>query len=238
MNASRYERQLLLEGWGESTQNKLSQKTVFVAGAGGLGAPVIHYLAAAGIGKLRICDSDRVEISNLNRQVLYTENELDEPKARAALKRVSKLNAEIDVEALEERVDASNVNELIAGSDIVVDCLDNYASRLVLNQFAVNTGTPLVHAGVQAMYGQLTFIHTPITPCLRCLLPDKITELSPKPIVGAAAGVMGGLQAMEAIKYLTGMGTNLANEMLLWDGADMNWQVVPIHRDTDCPVCS
>lgn len=238
MNRSRYQRQLLIDGWSESIQNALQNKTVFIAGAGGLGAPVIAYLAAAGVGTLRICDSDDVEISNLNRQVLFTEGELGEPKAQSALKCISKLNPEINGEAFAERIDSSTVERLIGKSDVVVDCCDNYKTRLVLNQFAVSNGLPFVHAGVQAMQGQLTFIHTPETPCLRCLLPEKIEELSPKPIVGAAAGVMGSLQAMEVIKFLTGTGDVLKNRMLLWDGVAMIFQVIPVQRNKDCPICS
>ena len=238
MNPLRYERQLLLDGWDESVQAKLGEKTAFIAGAGGLGAPVIHYLAAVGVGTLRICDADHVEISNLNRQVLYTEEDLEQPKAQAVVNRISKLNPEITIEAFEERVDDDNIEVLAGGSDILVDCLDNFKSRMMLNRFAVSTGIPLVHAGVQAMHGQLTFIHTPETPCLRCLLPERIEELSPKPIVGAAAGVMGALQAIEAIKYLTGIGTNLKGRIWVWDGMDSTWEVLPVERKTDCPVCS
>lgn len=216
----------------------LGEKTVFVAGAGGLGSPVISYLAAAGVGTLRICDADRVERSNLNRQILYTQDVLGEPKAQSALAQMSRLNPEVNVKAFDVRLEAENAAKLIGQADILMDCLDNYESRLVLNQFAVKNSIPLVHAGVQAMHGQLTVIHTPETPCLRCLLPKKTEEISPKPIVGAAAGVVGSLQALEAIKYLTGIGTTLKGRLLMWDGMQMNSQIVPIKRRDNCPICS
>lgn len=234
----RYQRQLILEDWGEDGQKKLEEATVFVAGAGGLGAPVIYYLAAAGIGHLRICDADVVELSNLNRQILYTKNEISHSKVNSAINRVAQLNENVNLISLHNKIDEGTVEELVANANVIIDCLDNYKSRLVLNKFAVEKSIPLVHAGVQGMYGQVTFIHTPETPCLSCLLPEQISELSPKPIVGATAGVIGSMQALEVLKYIVGIGKVLKNRMLIWDGEEALWNTVPICRKDDCLVCS
>lgn len=233
----RYDRQLSFEGWGAEGQERLAVSTVFVAGCGGLGSPVLLYLAAAGVGRLLLCDDGTLEGSNLNRQVLYGTADIGRPKAELALERLSALNPEIRITASTERIDERSISALARGADILVDCLDNYATRRVLNRFSVETGTPFVHAGVYGMAGQAAFISPPKTPCLACIIPDGMPEYeTPPPVIGAAPGILGGIQAMEVLKYLTGIGDPLPG-VLFWDGEAGTFETVRIERDPTCPVC-
>lgn len=235
----RYQRQLLIEGWGEESQQKLAQSTVFIAGAGGLGAPVIYYLAAAGVGCLRIADYDAVDLSNLNRQILYNTNHIGKGKAEIAKKKIQELNPDVEVFSFEQKIDDANIADLVGDASIIIDCLDNFEARRVLNNYAVQTSIPFVHAGVQEMYGQITFIHTPETGCLNCFYPlsDNIPEKKNKPIVGATAGIIGSLVALEAIKFITGIGEVLKNRILMFDGVNIVFDEVELKKNTNCEVC-
>jgi adenylyltransferase/sulfurtransferase len=232
----RYGRQIILSGWGEEGQEKIKRSTVFIAGAGGLGSPVSIYLAAAGVGRLRICDSGATELTNLNRQVLHSDGDIGRNKTRSARATISRINPLVMVETLEDHIVQENVARLADKADIIVDCMDNFSTRHILNAYACAAGLPFVHAGVTGMSGQITFIRTPETPCLFCLVP-KSTPAAIFPIVGATAGVIGTLEALEVIKYLTGKGTLLKNRMLFWDGELMQFHEVPLQKDPLCPVC-
>ena len=237
-----YQRQLVLPSWGEETQARLKSSTVFVAGAGGLGSAAILYLAAAGVGRLRVCDRDRVELSNLNRQVLHSERGLGARKALSARKAVGRLNRHVKVTPLASEITRENVEELVAGADLILDCLDNVPARLIINELAVRARLPLVHAGVRGLSGQLTFVHPPETACLACFMGDAAASEpadseDPPPILGAVAGVMGCLQALEAVKYLTGIGAAAKNRIIFWDGELMEFEEVKIGRNPACPVC-
>jgi adenylyltransferase/sulfurtransferase len=242
----RYSRQLLLSSWGEEAQLRLRAATVFVAGAGGLGSAAALYLAAAGVGCIRICDRDKVELSNLNRQILHAERDVGTFKAASARKAVARLNGEVTVVPLTAEITAENVGELSAGADILLDCLDNVRSRLVLNRHSVSTRVPMVHAGVRGLGGQLTFLRPPATPCLACFMEEAPVlapagradaEPSPPPILGAVAGAMGCLQALEAVKFLTGIGERAEGRIVFLDGEMMKFEVAEIARRPDCPVC-
>jgi adenylyltransferase/sulfurtransferase len=236
----RYRRQIVLPGWGEEAQERLARATLFVAGAGGLGSAAVLYLAAAGVGRLRLCDSGRVELSNLNRQILYTEQSIGGLKARSARAAVAGLNRSIRVEPLAATLADSNVQELVGDADLIVDCLDTLAARLVLNRFAVKARVPLVHAGVRGLGGQVTFVHHPHTPCLACLFGADAADppaVPDPPILGAVAGVMGCLQAVEALKHLAGTGASTRGRVLFWDGATQEFDMVDVGRDPCCPVC-
>jgi len=232
----RYQRQILLSGWGEEGQEKIKRATVFIAGAGGLGSPVAIYLAAAGIGRIRICDSGATELTNLNRQVLHGDGDIGRNKTRSARETIARINPLVTIETLEDHIVNENVEHLVRDADIIVDCMDNFSTRHVLNAYAFAAGLPFVHAGVTGMSGQITFIHTPETPCLFCLVP-KSTPPAVFPIVGAAAGVIGTLEALVVLKYLTGKGALLKNRMLFWDGELMQFHEVPIRKDPQCPIC-
>ena len=232
----RYQRQILLSGWGEEGQEKIKRSTVFIAGAGGLGSPVAIYLAAAGIGRLRICDSGATELTNLNRQVLHRDRDIGRNKTRSARETINRINPLVTVETLEDHIVKDNVSQLVGSADIIVDCMDNFSTRHILNAYACAAGLPFVHAGVTGMSGQITFIHTPETPCLFCFIP-KSTPSAVFPIVGATAGVIGTLEALEVLKYLTGKGTLLKSRMLFWDGEFMQFHEVPLQKDPHCNVC-
>ncbi|HOD15714.1 MAG TPA: HesA/MoeB/ThiF family protein [Spirochaetota bacterium] len=231
-----YSRQLGLPGWGTDTQNKLKASTVFIAGAGGLGSPVLFYLAAAGVGTLLVCDSDDVDLTNLNRQILHSFNSIGSNKVESARKTILGLNPFVNFFPVKTRITSSNAERLVGESDIIIDCLDNFKARRVLNNVSVNKNIPMVHAGVSEMRGQITFLHPPETPCLSCFLPMNDTKKKNN-IVGATAGVMGSLQALEAIKYLTGIGQPLKNRLLFWDGVSMNFETIGIRKNPRCRIC-
>jgi molybdopterin/thiamine biosynthesis adenylyltransferase len=232
----RYNRQMILPSWGQEAQAALKRSCVFVAGAGGLGSPVALYLAAAGVGTLRICDAGDVKLSNLNRQILHAEDRIGQNKALSAVQTLQAVNPAVQVIPLCDTITADNVASLVGEARLMVDCLDNFQTRYILNDHAVKTGLPLVHAGVNGFAGQIAFIHPPQTACLACL----VTEAPPPetfPILGATAGTVGCLEALEALKYLTGTGELLEGRLLFFDGETMQVQEVRFDRDPECRVC-
>lgn len=241
---ARYTRQIVLPAWGEEAQLRLKAATVFVAGAGGLGSAAILYLAAAGVGCLRVCDRDSVELSNLNRQILHAERGMGMRKAASARKAVARLNRDVRVVPLIAELTEQNVGELAAKADILLDCLDNVPARLALNLFSVSARLPMVHAGVRGLGGQLTFLRPPSTPCLVCFMheapaQDAVTvTTNPPPILGAIAGALGCLQALEALKFLTGIGDRAENRIIFVDGETMKIEEVAIAKNPDCAVCN
>lgn len=231
----KYSRNLLIDGWDETVQNRLRETTVFIAGAGGLGSPVSLYLAAAGIGRLIICDSDTIEPSNLNRQILYDNKSVNSGKAECAALRIRQLNPDTEVIPCSDNVE--DTEGLITQSDLIMDCLDNFDSRLFLNRVSFEKKIPMVHAGVSEFYGQITFIIPGITPCLNCFIkPD--TPQSPKGITGAMAGIVGSIQALEAIKFLTGTGEILAGKLLYIDCKSIKFNTINIAKNPQCMTCS
>jgi len=235
---TRYVRQIAIEGWGESGQLKLKSASVFIAGAGGLGSPVALYLAAAGVGRLVLCDSDAVELSNLNRQIMHADERIGEQKALSAGRTLRTLNPSIEVVTLAEYLSAESVERLVGVPDIVVDCLDTFATRHILNAYCVRARVPLVHAGVMGLMGQVTFIDSPHTPCLACMIPvDQPTESGPTPVSGPAPGIIGSIQALEVLKYLTGIGDTLRGRLLIMDGLDMRFDAIDVDKNPECPIC-
>jgi adenylyltransferase/sulfurtransferase len=232
----RYHRQIIFPGWGPEAQEKLKQATVFIAGAGGLGSPVSMYLAVAGVGTLRICDCGEPELSNLNRQILHDESRIGMNKALSARQTLERLNPDIRVETRTNSINDDSVAGIIGEADLIMDCLDNFDTRHVLNRYALQEHIPLIHGGVSGMNGQITFLHPPETPCLWCIQPGSPPPVL-FPIVGATAGVIGTLQALEALKYLSGVGTVLKSNLLFWDGATMDFMLLPQKKNPACPVC-
>jgi len=232
----RYHRQMLIRNWGEEGQERLRSATVFIAGAGGLGSPVAMYLAVAGIGTIRICDNGSPELSNLNRQLLHTEKDIGRSKTDSAQETLRKLNPHVAIEPLNATINDETVDKLVGASDIILDCLDNFPTRHVLNRYAAKKGVPFIHAGIYGLSGQLTFIHAPETPCLYCIFPGSPPP-AVFPVAGVTPGVIGVLEATEAIKWLTGIGKNLKGRLLIWDGELMEFQKVAINKDPNCPVC-
>ena len=232
----RYHRHMMIAGWGEAGQERVKSARVFVAGAGGLGSPTSIYLAVAGVGRLAICDCDSPELSNLNRQILHNDSRIGMNKAQSAKLTLSELNPSIDIDAIEARIEAENVDELVGEADIIVDCMDNFPTRYLLNECAIRRGIPFVHASVWGLEGRLTFIHSPDTPCLQCIFPVAPPR-EVFPVLGAAPGVIGCLQAVETLKYLTGVGQNLKGKLLIWSGLDGSFETFPVAKKSDCPVC-
>ena len=233
---TRYGRQMMIDGWGEEGQTKLKTSSVFIAGAGGLGSPVSIYLAVAGVGELRICDADRPELSNLNRQILHTDARIGELKAVSAEKTLRELNPTVRIVTYSEYLDEKSVERIVGKPDIVVDCLDNFETRYLLNSYCVKNNTPFVHGAIWGMIGQVTFLHPPETPCLECLVPEP----PPKevfPVVGVTPGVIGCIQAMEVLKFLTGVGTPLKGRLLVFDGEEMIFTSANVKRMPSCQEC-
>ncbi len=236
LELTRYKRQLEISTWDISTQEKLKKATVFVAGAGGLGSPVLYYLAAAGVGHIKICDRDRVELSNLNRQILYSTSDSDLWKAETASKKISLLNETIKITHFNSDAGWNLIDE-IKECSIIIDCFDNFESRHILNRISLQTGIPMMHAGVSEYYGQMTFLQPGETPCLACFIPENIKKET-RGIVGAMAGIVGSMQALEVIKYLTDTGDLLKNRLLYIDGKSMNITSISMKQNTECKVCS
>src|SRR3989338_6011785 len=208
----RYGRQMLIDGWGEAGQEKLKNAEVFVSGVGGLGSPVAIYLAVAGVGKIRVCDFDVPELSNLNRQILHHDARIGLNKALSAKKTLEVLNPTVKIEEFPEKITAESVDRLVGDSQIIVDCMDNFPTRLVLNKCAIRKAIPLVYASIWGMAGYLSFIHVPSTPCLACIFPEPPPAAGKFTVVGGTPGAVGCLEAFEVIKYFTGLGENLRNK--------------------------
>ncbi len=215
-----YNRQMMREGWGQETQEKVKRSTVFIAGAGGLGLPVSIYLAVAGVGNIRICDFDSSDRSNLNRQILNNHNKIGTNKAVSARQTLIELNPHIHIEVLTDKIVAENVDELVGNADLILDCMDNFSTRYLLNESAIRKNISIVHGSIWGLDARLTFVKSPETLCLRCYFPES----PPKevfPVLGATPGVIGTLQAREALKYLSGIGKPLKGKLLVWSGNDM-----------------
>jgi adenylyltransferase/sulfurtransferase len=233
---NRYTRQMMISGWGNEGQLKLKNSTVFIAGAGGLGNPVATYLTVAGVGVIKICDFDKIEVSNLNRHILYNDRNIGDLKVISAARTLRELNPFISISTSAEQLNMKNIDNIIGKPDVIVDCLDNFETRFLLNHYCVAHKIPVVYAAVRGMVGQITFLIPPETPCLQCIFP----EIPPKevsPILGATPGIVGSIQAMEVLKFLTGIGTLLKNRLLIFDGEEMTFNSITIRRKPSCPEC-
>lgn len=239
----RYSRHIILDDVGPGGQAALLDSAVLVVGAGGLGSPVIQYLAAAGIGRLGIADDDVVERSNLQRQVIHGESDIDRPKADSAAEFVAELNPDVTILTHEVRVSPDNVMALIDDYDVVVDATDNFQTRFLLNDACVLTGTPLSHGAVYRFEGQVTtFERGADSPCYRCLFPEAppegaVPDCASAGVLGVVPGLIGTIQATEVVKLLLGYGESLEGRLWSFDAAGMDIETVPLRRNPDCPVC-
>jgi molybdopterin-synthase adenylyltransferase len=236
VTAARYARQLQVPGWGVAGQRRLAGSVVLVAGVGGLGCPVTQYLAAAGVGELRIWDADTVEHSNLNRQIHYTEADVGQRKAHLAAARLSAQNPAVRVQAHAQLLGPDTMDEAAAGADLLVDCLDNFEGRYLLNQYSVDHAVPLVHGAVWGLAGQLALLDPPHTACLRCVFPEAPPAIA-IPVVGAGAGLIACTQALLALKTLVGLATPERGKLLLYDSDPISLRTIVLRRAEGCPAC-
>lgn len=238
----RYARHLMLEGVGEEGQLKLLGGSVLVIGAGGLGSPALFYLAAAGVGRLGIADSDSVELSNLQRQIIHTTERIGSAKAVSAKASLATLNPDVALAAHQLRVAADNIAELIAQYDFVIDATDNFEAKFLINDACVSAGKPYSHGGILRYAGQTMTVLPGQSPCYRCIFPeapeeDVATACSKAGVIGALPGIIGTLQATEAIKYLLGVGELLTGRLLTYDSASMKFREISLGKNPHCPAC-
>ena len=239
----RYARHIILKEIGVKGQKKLLQGSVLIIGAGGLGAPAAMYLAAAGVGTIGIVDADEVDLSNLQRQIIHATPDIGKPKVISAQETMQALNPEVKVNAIQEFVSSENILDLIRDYDFILDGTDNFPAKFLINDACVMAGKPFCHAGIIRFRGQLMTWVPGQGPCYRCVFrepppKDAVPTCKEAGVVGAMGGVIGSLQAMEAIKYLTGVGELLTGRLLTYDALKMEFRTIKLPaRVSTCPVC-
>ena len=240
----RYSRHIILKEIGVKGQKKLAAAKVLIIGAGGLGAPAAMYLAAAGVGKIGIADADVVDLSNLQRQIIHTTNDLGKPKVESAAEMMRDINPNVEVQTYNAFIDSKNILDLLSDYDFVLDGTDNFPAKFLINDACVMANKPFTHAGIIRFKGQLITVIPHESPCYRCVFknpPPKgaVPTCREAGVVGAMAGVIGSLQALEAVKYITGTGELLTGKLLTFDALTMNFHTVKLPpRGAGCAVCS
>ncbi len=235
----RYSRNIAVSEIGLEGQEKLIDSKVLVIGAGGLGSPVLLYLASVGVGTIGIVDNDVVDVSNLQRQVLHIEGRVGKPKAESAETSLKARNSHTEIVTYNMYLDRSNGPEIMKEYDVIVDCTDNFKSKFSINDMAIDAKKPLIHAGVQRMQGQVMTIIPGETACYRCVFKDEPDENKvdlPKDVgvIGAAVGIIGSIQALEVIKLITGAGDLLTDRILIVDGLTMKCNEIPVKKSESC----
>lgn len=241
-SALRYARQVLLPEFGAEGQRKLAEARILLVGVGGLGSPAALYLAAAGVGTLGLVDYDTVDETNLHRQIIHGTPDVGRPKLASAADRIAAINPLVHTELHEAAFDASNARRLVDAYDIVIDGTDNFPTRYLVNDACVMTGTPNVYGSIFRFEGQASVFATGAGPCYRCLHPEPppaglIPSCAEAGVLGVLPGIIGTIQATEAIKLLTGIGESLVGRLLLYDALRMKFREITLARDSDCPVC-
>src|SRR5438270_5942141 len=239
---NRYQRHLLLPEVGEKGQQKLLDSSVLLLGAGGLGSPAALYLAAAGVGTIGIIDMDVVDESNLQRQILHNMDRIGERKVDSAKKTLTALNPDVNVVTYDVRLGADNILDIIDGYDVIVDGTDNFPTRYLVNDAALLKRIPVVHGSIFRFEGQATVFNPYVGPCYRCMIPEPPpAELAPScaeaGVLGVLPGIIGSIQAMEAIKLLLGIGDTLTGRLLAYDALEESFRTFKVNRDPDCPAC-
>ena len=239
----RYSRQIMLPAFDVAGQLALSNARVLVAGLGGLGSPVAMYLAAAGVGKLVLVDHDVVEASNLQRQIAHQQNSVGQPKSVSGAERVKALNPGVQVTAIQEKLGEQNLPTLVKQVDLVIDCTDNFTIRFAINKICFDQNKPLVSGAAIRMEGQIAVFdpRQPEAPCYQCLYSDTGDEAlscSESGVMSPLVGVIGSMQALEAIKVISGMGESLAGSLLIFDALHGDWRKMRLRKDPGCKVCS
>ncbi len=233
----RYERQILYPDLGEKGQEKLKRSHVVVTGLGGLGCAASLYLTCAGIGHVTLIDCDRVELSNLNRQVLHYDEEIGERKPFSAAEKLVKLNSSIEVTPVFRKITTRNARELIKGANLVIDGLDNLQTRLIVNKACVAEGIAFIHGGVYGLFGEVTTILPGRTPCLACIFPEFPHGKLELPVFGVTPSLIAILQVTEAIKLLAGFGSLLTGKMLYFNGDTMDFTLCDLTKNQNCRIC-
>lgn len=238
----RYSRHLIMPEVGMSGQKKLKKARVLVVGAGGLGSPIISYLAAAGVGTLGLVDFDTVDYNNLQRQIIFSTDDVGKPKLEAAARRIRDLNPGINIHPYETRLTSDNALDIIRDYDLVVDGTDNFPTRYLVNDACVLLGKPNVYGSIFRFEGQVSIFATGDGPCYRCLYPDPpppglVPSCAEGGVLGVLPGIIGSIQAVEAIKLIIDKGSSLAGRLLLFDALDMKFRELEVRKNPDCPVC-
>jgi molybdopterin/thiamine biosynthesis adenylyltransferase len=234
-----YARQMAIDGWGNDVQERLEKSRVCIIGVGGLGSPVSLYLAAAGVGTIVLCDYQKIERSNLNRQIIYCESDVGRSKAVCARERLLALNSTINIEIHDMQLDETSVRSVCESADLLIDCLDNFEARNILNRYSVAHSVPFIHAGIREFYGQIALLHPPHTPCLECFIPASAPmEPEDPPVLGATAGVVGSMQAAEAIKVLGGMKEAGFGVLRTVDLLTLSTDSIHLQRNPMCATCA
>jgi len=232
----RYDRQIMIKEIGEQGQERLKQARVLVAGAGGLGSPICTYLAAAGVGVIRVVDHDHVDLSNLNRQVLHWSGDVGRSKVDSAGEKLGLLNPDVTLEALAETICEENVDRLLSDVDLIVDAMDNLPTRYLLNRAAIEGNIPFFHGGVYGFEGRAMTIVPGKGACLRCMYRGQVPE-EKFPVIGVAPAVIGAIQATEVIKYIVGIGDLLIDTLLVYDGLALEFNRFKVRRNPECDHC-
>lgn len=238
----RYSRHIILQEVGVKGQKKLLNASVLIIGAGGLGAPAALYLAAAGVGTIGIVDADEVDLSNLQRQVIHTTNDVGKAKVKSAAERMEAINPDVTVKTYRTFVDSTNIMDLIRDYDFIIDGTDNFPAKFLINDACVMAGKPFSHAGIIRFKGQLMTYVPGEGPCYRCVFKnpppkDAVPTCKQAGVIGAMGGVIGSLQAMEAIKYIIGKGELLTGKLLTYDALKMEFHTIKLPKDHHCAVC-
>ena len=238
----RYSRHIILQEVGVKGQKKLLNASVLIIGAGGLGAPAALYLAAAGVGTIGIVDADEVDLSNLQRQVIHTTNDVGKAKVKSAAETMEAINPDVTVKTYRTFVDSTNIMDLIKDYDFIIDGTDNFPAKFLINDACVMAGKPFSHAGIIRFKGQLMTYVPGEGPCYRCVFKDPppkdaVPTCKQAGVIGAMGGVIGSLQAMEAIKYIIGKGELLTGKLLTYDALKMEFHTIKLPKDHHCAVC-
>jgi molybdopterin/thiamine biosynthesis adenylyltransferase len=231
----RYSRQIDVRNWN---QEKLKSARVLIVGVGGLGSASALYLTAAGIGKLRLCDGDRVQETDLNRQVLYSQESVGKLKVEEAKKRLALLNPNVDFEVIPKFLNSQNADELTKGCDLIVDGLDNNESRFILNKQSVKEKKPYVYGAVQGWEGFVGLFHPPYTACIACFLPQHTHKAEETPVPGVLPGIIGIFQATEVLKFLMDTEGTLLRRLLVYDSQNLTYEIVETEKNPNCPHCA
>jgi molybdopterin/thiamine biosynthesis adenylyltransferase len=233
----RYDRQIMLYGFGEEGQEKLKKARVLIAGIGGLGSPAAIYLAAAGIGNIKIIDHDRVELSNLNRQVLHWNENIGERKIDSAASKLKRFNPDVNIETVADTLSETNITKYVSGCDAIVDAMDNLPTRYLLNKIAIEKGLPFFHGAVYGFEGRAMTVIPGKSACLNCLYHGASMPREKFPVIGVAPAIIGCIQATEVIKYITGLGELLIDRLLIYDGLRMTFSELRVNRESGCEHC-